>query len=266
MGNKETNFLINSLKKRLYVILVRPEKPENIGLAARAMKNTGFVNLRLAGLNKLDRKSSITAVHAQEILESARLFPGVSEACSDLNVVLASTSKKRKNFPLLSLEEAVVKTFQFPEATRIGILFGNEQTGLTSEELAQANLRFTIPQAANQPSYNLASAVLLTLFSLFTQKRVDVGATGGIPLPWKEQQECFHLLLKKLEEKKFIHETNRRHVTEMVFSLFGRLAMTEKDKKFLLAVFSKGPDRESRKSGKSGKSRESGQSRWSKQD
>ena len=50
------------------------------------------------------------------------------------------------------------------------------------------------------------------------------------------------MILRKLENKKFIHETNKRHVTEMVFSLFGRTALTEKDRNLLLALFAKGPD------------------------
>ena len=157
------------MKDRLFVVLVRPEKPDNIGLAARAMKNTGFQNLRVVGLESFERKSFVTAVHAQEILNTAQFSPNLHSACSDLNVVVAATSKKRKNFPLHSLDEAVSRIFQFPPETKIGLLFGNEITGLTSEELALANIRYTIPQSGSQPSYNLASAVLLSLFSLFTR-------------------------------------------------------------------------------------------------
>lgn len=231
-----------SFRERLCVILARPAKPENIGLAARAMKNTGFESLRIVGLDRLDRKSFITAVHAEEILKKSSFYPDLKEAGSDLNVILASTSKKRKNFPLFSLKAAVDRIFQFPPSARIGLLFGNEITGLTSEELERANFRFTIPQAGDQPSYNLASAVLITLFSIFTQNRVDTGFAFEQPLPWKEQEESIRMILRKLENKKFIHETNKRHVTEMVFSLFGRTALTEKDRNLLLALFAKGPD------------------------
>lgn len=232
-----------SLKNRLFVILARPKKSDNIGLAARAMKNTGFENLRLVGLDRLERKSFVTAVHAQEILKRASFFPDLQEACCDLNIILASTSKRRKNFPLLPLDEAVSKIFQFPDTIRIGLLFGNEITGLTSDELSLANFRFTIPQVGVQPSYNLASAVLLTLFAIFAHNSDESDMTAEKPLSWKDQEDCIRLILEKLEEKQFIHKTNRKHVTEMLFSLFGRLAMTEKERNLLLAIFSKGPDR-----------------------
>lgn len=233
---------MTSLKKRLSVILSRPQKPENIGLAARAMKNTGFENLFLVGMDKFDRKSFVTAVHSQEILDKANFFPNLLEATSDMNIILASTKKKRKNFPLLSLDEAVSKIFDFPDKTRIGLLFGNEITGLTSEELSLANFYFTIPQFGDQPSYNLASAVLLTLFSIYTYGKQTSDILDEMPLPRKEQEECIQKILEKLENKSFIHPDNKRHVTERVFSLFGRLALTDKDRKLLLAIFSKGPD------------------------
>lgn len=230
-----------SLTKRLSVLLARPQKPDNIGLAARAMKNTGFENLLVVGMEKFERKSFVTAVHSQEILKNAKFFPSLSEAASDKNLILAATSKKRKNFPLLSLDEAVSKIFEFPEKTQIGLLFGNEITGLTSEELSLSNFRFTIPQFGDQPSYNLASAVLITLFSIFTYKQTSHD-TDEMPLPWKEQEDCIQKILEKLEEKEFIHKENKRHISERMFSLIGRLALTDKDRKLLLAIFSKGPD------------------------
>jgi len=233
---------MTSLNKRLSVILARPQKPDNIGLAARALKNTGFESLSVVGLHKFESKSYVTAVHAQEILDNAQFFPTLKEAASDINIILAATKKKRKNFPLLALDEAVAKIFEFPEKTRIGLLFGNEITGLTSEELSLSNICFTIPQFGDQPSYNLASAVLITLFSIFTNNKQTSNEADEMPLPWKEQEECIQLILQKLEDKQFIHPENKRHVSERMFSLFGRLAMTEKDRKLLLAIFSKGPD------------------------
>lgn len=49
----------------------------------------------------------------------------------------------------------------------------------------------------------------------------------------------------KLERSGFIHGENWAHVSEMVRGLFGRLALTDKDRKFLMAVFNQSvePDR-----------------------
>ncbi|TET65390.1 MAG: hypothetical protein E3J56_15715 [Candidatus Aminicenantes bacterium] len=238
---KEQNKSVGiNLRKRTTVILVRPEKRENIGLVARNMKNTGFENLRLVNVERIDQKSYVTAVHAQEILDNIRFCKDMSDATRDIDVIFAATSRKRKNFLTLSLRDAVQKILSFPPQTKVGLLFGNERTGLTSEELLSSNYRLTIPQASRQPSYNLASAVLLTLFHIYASDDLkNVEITQEKPLPRKEQEECIRIILDKLEKKGFIHKTNKFHVTEMIYDLFGRLSITAKDRKLLLAIFSK---------------------------
>lgn len=228
------------LKDKFAVILCRPESPENIGLVARNMKNTGFDDLRLVGVSNLEKKAFVTAVHAREILKNARLYAKVADATDNLDVVFAATTKARKNFSLLPLEEALKKMFDFAGTTRIGILFGNERTGLTSGELLHSSFRFKIPQSGIQPSYNLASAVLITLFSIFSSQVSDMDAVYGQPLSRKEQEACIQRILLNLEKKGFSHKTNKKHVEEMVFDLFGRLTMTTEDRRLLLALFSKG--------------------------
>jgi tRNA/rRNA methyltransferase len=205
------------------------------------MKNTGFKHLRLVEVSGIADESLKTAVHAREILDSAQIYDRLDEATADLEVIFAATSKKRKNFFRISLEEAVEKMARFPDATKVGLLFGNERIGLTSEELKHSHFRFVIPQATKQPSFNLASAVLITLFRIFVHspQRPDDRSLER-PLPQKKQEECIKIVLEKLEKKGFIHKTNKKHTTEMIHDLFGRLGMTERDKKLLLAIFSKG--------------------------
>lgn len=227
----------------IVVVLVRPEHPENIGLVARNMKNTGFQQLRLVGVPGIPGEAFKTAVHARDILDCARVYARLEDATADCDVVFAATAKKRKNYSLLTFDEAVEKIGRFPGSNRIGILFGNERTGLISEELKYSNFRFIIPQAARQPSFNIASAVLITLFHVFSHPPRKARERGlAKPLPQKKQLECIEMILRKLGEKGFIHKTNRKHTTEMVYDLFGRLNMTEEDSRLLLAIFSKGVD------------------------
>jgi tRNA/rRNA methyltransferase len=225
-------------RKKFFVVLARPEKAENVGLVARSMKNTGFENLRLIGSSPVSERSYQTAVHAKDILRKAPLYSTLKEATADLDLVFAATSKERKNFSSISLDEAVEKMLSSPRVTSVGLLFGNERTGLTSEELKSSNFRFSIPQAGRQPSYNLASAVLLTLFPLFKLSAQNQEKTKETPLSRRQQEECIRLILDKLRKKGFIHSTNKEHVEEMVYDLLGRLTLTEKDKKLLLAIFS----------------------------
>ncbi len=226
--------------QNISVILVRPHSPENIGLTARVMKNTGFCRLRLVMEGMLPGSARITAVHSEDILNEASLFPHLSEAVADLDVVCAAVARHRKNFPSLTLSQICEKILNYPRGTRIGLMYGNERTGLDSSELLHSNYRFRIPQASVQPSFNLASAVLITLFSLVFRDPPQTVEPVLRPLPRRDFEACIRLILQKLENTRFLHEGNRKHVSEMVFELFGRLGMTAQDRDLLLAMFGKG--------------------------
>jgi TrmH family RNA methyltransferase len=228
---------------RFAVILARPENHENVGLVARAMKNTGFGDLRLVGVGALRPEAFRTAVHSESILKRARYFPDLAAATGSLHVVFAATARARNTFAVQAFPEAIDTLRTFPRESRIGLLFGNERTGLMSEELGAANYVFTLPQASRQPSYNLASAVLLTLFALFSLPASAPSAPDVLPATRTAQDDCIHVVLMKLERSGFIHGENRAHVSEMVRGLFGRLVLTDRDRKFLMAVFNQSVER-----------------------
>src|SRR4030065_2392980 len=117
------------LFQRSAVVLVRPDSPENIGLAARGMANTGFFDRRVVGLEKLGPPAWRTAIHAESVLEGARFFPSLEAAVSDRHLVLGSTARVRHDFPLASLAEGVGRVAEDPAETRAGLVFGNERNG-----------------------------------------------------------------------------------------------------------------------------------------
>jgi TrmH family RNA methyltransferase len=227
---------------RVTVILVRPQSGENIGLVARAMANTGFHRLRIVGLERMPAEAARTAVHAGRILKEARFFPSLDAAVGDLHILFAGTAKKRKKYAFMPLEEAVETMAEAPGDAGIGLVFGNERTGLTSAELQHTNFRFMIPQAGAQPSYNLAAAVLLTLFPLFIRIPPPRGEADPPLLNRTQQEECIRLILEKIDERGFIKPQSRDHIRQIVYDLFGRIVLTERDRGLLLALFSKGLD------------------------
>lgn len=230
----------HSWTSRVAVILVHPQTGENIGMAARAMANTGFRHLRIVGMEILPPEAGKTAVHAGDILRETRFFPTLEAAGEDLHILLAGTSKKRKKYVVMSLDEALEVIEGSSDEARIGLVFGNERTGLTSDELLHTNYRFTIPQSGDQPSYNLAAAVLLTLYSLFIRTPSPKEAPVSPLLNRAEQEACIRLILQKIDERGFINPRNRDHIGQIVFDLFGRVVLTDRDRRLLLALFSKG--------------------------
>src|ERR1700761_2184464 len=79
------------------VILSRPQMGENIGAAARAMKNFGLSELRLIAPScrwPNDRAQALAA-GAGDILERAKLYPDAAAALADIRLVLATTARDR---------------------------------------------------------------------------------------------------------------------------------------------------------------------------
>ncbi|HVP91280.1 MAG TPA: RNA methyltransferase [Terriglobales bacterium] len=225
---------------RFAVVLVRPDSPENIGLAARGMANTGFADLRLVGLDRLEAAAYRTAVHADHILDGARFFATLPEALDGLHVVCGSTARVRREFPLDGLGEAVRKVLECPAEARVGLVFGNERTGLTAGELGLANIRFRIPQAARQPSYNLGVAVTLTLFEIAGRREPAPVVRRDLPLSRAEQEEAGRRFGEMLDGLGFVRDTNREFIAERVQDIFRRMTLSGKDRDIILAMFRRG--------------------------
>jgi tRNA/rRNA methyltransferase len=225
---------------RFAVILVRPDSPENVGLAARGMANTGFTDLRLVGLDRLEAPAFRTAIHADRILDGARFFGTLAEALDGCHVACGSTARIRREFPLVGLRDAVRTVLEYPSTARVGLVFGNERTGLTAEEIGLANIRFRIPQVARQPSYNLGVAVTLTLFEIAARGEPAPVVRRDLPLTRAEQEEAGRRFGEMLDGLGFMRDTNREFISERVQDIFRRMTLTGKDRDVILAMFRRG--------------------------
>lgn len=152
------------------IVLVEPEIADNIGATARAMKNMGLKDLRLVKPRAGWREKARTlAVGAAPFLDEAKVFPNLKEAVSDSVWVIGTTRRqggRRRAF--LEFHEAMEKLRATGAQKNVAIVFGRESKGLLNEELQVCDWFTTIPTSEDFPSINLAQAVMLVCFSLFT--------------------------------------------------------------------------------------------------
>ncbi len=92
---------------KIQFILIEPLYPENIGSAARAIKTMGFTDLVLVNpCDYLSKEAKWLAHGSIDILENATIYKTLEEALTDIDFVIATTSKKRKtNFNYYSPAE-----------------------------------------------------------------------------------------------------------------------------------------------------------------
>lgn len=146
------------------VILSRPQMGENIGAAARAMKNFGLSDLRLIAPPRgwPNERAQVLASGAGDIIEKARVFATAAEALADIQLVFATTARDRDVLRDILTPEAAANRLRAAslEGLSTAILFGGERAGLDNDEMSLAEAAITIP-TAEFPSLNLGQAVLL---------------------------------------------------------------------------------------------------------
>lgn len=153
---------------RTRIVLVNTSHPGNIGSAARAMKNMGLSELYLVNPASFPHpKANELAVSALDILESATVVSTLDEAIADCTLVIGTSARQRTiPWPLVSPREMATKVRQEAPNSQTAVIFGNEQSGLTNEELHRCHLHMTIPTASQYSSLNLAQAVQVIAYEL----------------------------------------------------------------------------------------------------
>lgn len=149
------------------IVLVRPRDPNNIGACARAMGNFGLSDLRVVDPYEPVWRESVSAVGVNDIMQQAKRCATLDEALQDATFSMASTAIKNREIkqeivPLPSLNERLQAA---PEG-RVALVFGNEKSGLSGEDIERCDVVLNIPTASKQPSINLAQAVILTCYEL----------------------------------------------------------------------------------------------------
>ncbi|MFZ5894189.1 MAG: RNA methyltransferase [Myxococcota bacterium] len=152
-------------------VLVRPHYPENLGACARGIKTMGFFDLALVRPSRLcvpeHEMAFKMAVKSWDVLDAVRTFDDIGSAVSGCKHVIATTARRGVSGVFTPRTLAPDLLSRAERGERCAILFGNEKTGLSSEEVELAHASLRIPMAADQPSINLAQAVQLVAYELF---------------------------------------------------------------------------------------------------
>jgi tRNA/rRNA methyltransferase len=222
------------------IILVRPKFHENVGSAARAMKNMGLNRLLLVdGCSPLHMNAYRLASGAEDILERAEEFSTLKEAVSEMECVVGTTSRGGKErSPLLTPEALLKKLIPISSKNSIGLVFGSEREGLTNEELTLCHLYVRIPSSESFPSLNLAQAVMVLCYELF-QSSVTV-QKRSIQLAKAEQLErMYEHMERTLLGIEFLDAQNPKRIMRVLRRLFGRSEMEEREVQILQGIWSK---------------------------
>ncbi len=198
------------------IILSHTQMGENVGAAARAMKNFGLSELRLIApkMEWPNDRAQMLASGAGDILERAQIHGDAKAALADCQLVLATTARGRDvTREVLTPEAAVARLRQASEkGLKTALLFGGERAGLDNDEISLCDALITIPTAPlpqikdseiKAGSLNLGQAVLLLgyewLKSADATPASRIRATIAVPAARQELVDLFEHLERELD-------------------------------------------------------------------
>jgi len=222
------------------IVLVRPRDPNNIGAAARAMKNFGFTDLVVVTPHPPVWGEVVSAVNATDVLTNARVCGALDEAIADCNLVVGTTDRTRVEgkHPLytpfeLSRELAVADY-------DLALVFGSEKHGLTNEDLSRCHRVMSIPTELNCPSMNLGQAVAVCCYELAR----DAAEAAIVPRPAEAAtagatEAAMRLSLEVLKLIDFVLPGNEPDLTRRLRGSLLRLNPTKYDIEMLCGILSR---------------------------
>ena len=220
------------------IILVRPQLGENIGMAARAMLNCGLSSLRLVAPRDgwPNPKAQRAASGADIVLDKAKVFDSVDEAVTGLEHVVATTARNRElSQRILTPRHAAAEMRGWiAGGEKVGILFGPERTGLTNDDMVQADTALSIPLNPAFSSLNVAQSVLVVAYEWAMAgeqapaERMADHATR--PATKDELQNLFAHLERALDQSGFLrHKAMRPAMVNNLRAFLQRAGMTEQE-------------------------------------
>jgi len=154
--------------KNVCIILSRPRYPENIGAAARAMRNMGFEQLIVVDPQNYDMSRVLKmATHgAVEVVEQIKVYEDLRTALEPLSYIVGTTARLGGQRQLVgSAARLAQKLAPISAENQVGLLFGPEDRGLTNEDIRLCHELVNIPTAGFS-SLNLAQAVMVVCYEL----------------------------------------------------------------------------------------------------
>ena len=233
-----------------YVILVEPKNSGNIGAVARAMMNFDIEKLYLVNPCELDNVCYSRAMHATNILDTAKTFSCFEDAVKNLDYLVATSSiesktdKRHLRNPVL-LEDFAEKVFDVKG--KIGLAFGREDYGLYNEEIATCDIMLKIPTSESYPSLNLSHAVTIVLYSIYLRRTYIPKRRRPMGLLEKKKlNEFFGQLLDDIK-----YPPHKKEHTKIMFKrIMGRAMPSKWEYHTLMGVLSRTLGKIKQKQGK----------------
>lgn len=203
------------------------------------MANTGFSALSFTGEIDADHYAAQKyAVHAADILVQSTHAVNFGQLTSVSDVIIGFSPRSPFSSGDLhfdELKEYVQKCLD--NGLSVGLLFGNEASGLDNTELSACSRRVSLPTSSDYTSMNLAQAVLVSLWEI-----KDIRRDKNTSTEYADRQ-TLNILLKRLREYldliEFLNDQNPENIWQEIRQTLETKMLTAREAELLLSVTGK---------------------------
>jgi tRNA/rRNA methyltransferase len=234
------------LLSQLTIVLVRPKYPGNIGATARIAWNMGIPNLIIVSDNPPERESMARmATHkAVHLIDTMKVYSTLAEAVAPYSLIVGTTARRGRQRLREKSPREMVETIipQLPNNS-VALLFGQEDSGLTNDDLKHCHLLSAIP-TADFSSLNLAQAVAIHCYELYygiIHLQKDILPAPRLASSF-ELESMYSYIEESLTHIEFLGEKSHVYWMNNIRQFFAQSKLSSKDsniirkicKKFLL--------------------------------
>jgi tRNA/rRNA methyltransferase len=232
----------------LRVVLVATRNPLNLGAAARAMSNFGFLRLRVVNPYEVAFREARSAVGASDVLLEAQEFGSVADAVGDCSLVVGTTAVRTRELhhAVRRLEEGAQLIREHLARGKVAVLFGSEKVGLSNSELNHCHCLMRIPTREEHISMNLGQAVAVSLYEVargavvnphlptagrYGEPSLEQGTGAGVvePASAADAERMTSVLFDALRLSGYVEERAAAITEEKVRRLVRRMDMSARD-------------------------------------
>ena len=244
MTSKNTS--LTDYSNSIKVVLVGTTHPGNIGAAARAIKTMGLSKLDLVCPKEFpSNEATYRSKAAKDILEKASIHETLFESVKGCEMVIGTSARNRKvPWPVLNPKNASKEiNTSVKNNSKVAIVFGREDRGLTNEELGLCNLHIHIPTNEDYSSLNLAQAVQIVTYEIrmnfLESESIKNDQEWDVELASAEQTErLIEHMDELMKEVEFYDTENPRKLLMRVRRFFKRSGIDVMETNIFRGLFS----------------------------
>ena len=199
------------------------------------MKTMGLADLALVAPRQFPSdEATARASGADDVLASASVATTLAEAIGDCGFVVGASARLRStSWPVVDPRDCADRVWAQSTQTKVAVVFGPEQSGLTNEDLALCQLLVNIPTNPAYGSLNLAMAVQIVCYELrmaLPERSVPPEEERDAPLASAGELEGFHEHLERvLTDAGFLRPDHPRQLKLKLRRLFLRARLDQNE-------------------------------------